>query len=120
MQECWPWPGLCFRRSVTCRASDEVHASLATILQARHDRAAIGEGLAPARCSSRSLATPADRQFSLFSATLRLVEGPDTAFEKREAVCGLVGDDDDAGAWIDSRGRGGNRSWSVYWCLSAT
>src|SRR6267378_7108766 len=118
MPQCWPWRRPCFLPSVNCGARHEAHSSLAAIFQARRGRVAIGEGIAPARGSSRCLATLADRQFSLFSATFRLVERPDAAFEKRAAVSGLVGHDNNPVAWTGSRGRGGNRSWSVHWCIS--
>src|SRR5882757_4088700 len=117
MPACWPWRRLCSRPLVNCGASHEVHSCLAAIFKAQRGRVATGEGIAPARSSSRCLATLAERQISLFSAAFRLVERPDAAFEKRAAVSGLVGHDNNPVAWTGSRGRGGNRRWTVHWCI---
>src|SRR5260370_40862853 len=114
MAECWPLRRPCFRPSVSCEAGNDVLSSLATIVHARRGGASVSQRIVAACSSSRRLAAVADRQFSLFSATLGLVERPDAAGEKRAALSGIVSHDNNPAAWIGCRGHHRNRSWPAH------
>src|SRR6266436_6330514 len=83
MRECWPLRRPCFHPSVSCEAGNDVLSSVATIFHTRRRGASVGQRIVAACGPSRRLAALADRQFSLFSCTLGLVERPDAAGEKR-------------------------------------
>src|SRR5882672_5059617 len=119
MPGCWRLRRSCFRPSVSCGAGNDALSSVATLFRTRRGGASIGQGIAAAGGSALRLATLANRQFSLFSSTLGLVERPDAAREKRSAVSGLVGHDHHPAAWIGGGGRDRNRNWSAHWCISA-
>src|SRR6266403_1798040 len=120
MPECWPLRRPCFRPSVSCEAGNDVLSSVATIFHARRGGASVSQRIVAACSSSRRVAAVADRQFSLFSATLGLVERPDAAGEKRAALSGIVSHDNNPAAWIGCRGHHRNRSWPAHRGIPAT
>src|SRR6266478_475098 len=119
MRECWPLRRPCFRPSVSCEAGNDVLSSVATIFHTRRGGASVGQRIVAACGPSRRLAALADRQFSLFSSTLGLVERPDAAREKRAALSCIVRHDHHPAPWIGFGGLDRNQHWSAHWSISA-